>query len=159
VTDTQASASAVESQDREWARFMAQLQAAEGEFVRNRPAALKALWSSRDDVSICGAFGGIVCGHDEVARRLDQASAAFADGTRTREEISVVRGDDLAHVVQVESISYQPPGGRDHVTLSLRASMAFRRERGRWRIFHRHADPLLDVALPQQDQSPRYHQC
>ena len=45
--------------DSEWATFMAKLEAAEHEFVQGYPAAFKALWSHSDDVSICGAFGGV----------------------------------------------------------------------------------------------------
>ena len=43
----------------EWAAFIAKLEAGEHEFAQGRPAAFKALWSHSDDVSICGAFGGI----------------------------------------------------------------------------------------------------
>ena len=71
----------------EWASFMAKLEAAEHEFAQGHPAAFKALWSHSDDVSICGAFGGVESGWDKVASRLDWASSQFSDGTRTREEI------------------------------------------------------------------------
>jgi len=73
--------------DSEWATFMAKLEAAEHEFAQGRPAAFKALWSHSDDVSICGAFGGVESGWDKVASRLDWASSQFSDGTRSREEI------------------------------------------------------------------------
>ena len=100
----------IESADRKWATFMAQLEAAEEQFVRRQPAAFKALWSEADDISICGAFGGIVKGRDEVGQRLDWASAHFSEGTRSRKEISVVRGSNLAHVVQ-DGMDSIPPGG------------------------------------------------
>ena len=45
--------------DSEWPTFLAKLEAAEHEFAQGRPAAFKALWSHSDEVSICGAFGGI----------------------------------------------------------------------------------------------------
>jgi hypothetical protein len=150
MMDTDVSKSHAESSNLEWTRFMAQLEAAEEEFVRNQPAAFKALWSRSEDVSIYGAFGGIVSGRDEVARRLDWASAAFSDGTRTRQEISVVRCNNLAHIVQVETIRYRTAGRSSHATLSLRVSMACRLEREGWRVFHRHADPMVDVVPPQR---------
>jgi ketosteroid isomerase-like protein len=135
----------IESADGKWATFMAQLEAAEEQFVRRQPAAFKALWSEADDISICGAFGGIVKGRDEVGQRLDWASAHFSEGTRSRKEISVVRGSNLAHVVQTEWIRYRLDQS-GYATLELRVSMAFRLEEGGWRILHRHADPNLDVA-------------
>ena len=136
----------IESADRKWATFMAQLEAAEEQFVRRQPSAFKALWSEADDISICGAFGGIVKGRDEVGQRLDWASAHFSEGTRSRKEISVVRGSNLAHVVQTEWIRYRLADQSGYATLELRVSMAFRLEEGGWRILHRHADPNLDVA-------------
>lgn len=145
MTDTTMDSDIARSADLEWAAFMAQLDLAEEEFVRNRPAAFKSLWSQADDVSICGAFGGVVKGRDEVARRLDWASACFSEGTRTRQEISVVRGSNLAHVVQAEWIRYTAPDRSGYATLALRVSMAFRLEKDGWRILHRHADPMIDV--------------
>ena len=104
MTKTPTEPTVIELADVKWATFMAQLQAAEEQFVRRQPAAFKALWSNAEDISICGAFGGVVKGRDEVGQRLDWASAHFSEGTRSRKEISVVRGSNLAHVVQTEWI-------------------------------------------------------
>jgi hypothetical protein len=81
--------------DSDWATFMAKLEAAEHEFAQGRPAAFKALWSHSDDVSICGAFGGVESGWDKVASRLDWASSQFSQGTRSREEIRSAVGAGL----------------------------------------------------------------
>ena len=58
----------------------------------------------------------------------------------------MVRGSNLAHVVQTEWIRYRLADQSGYATLELRVSMAFRLEEGGWRILHRHADPNLDVA-------------
>ena len=96
--------------DSEWAAFIAKLEAAEHEFAQGRPAAFKALWSHSDDVSICGAFGGIESGWKNVAARLDWASSQFSEGTRTREEIRSAVGADFAYIVQTEHIRFRVPG-------------------------------------------------
>jgi hypothetical protein len=96
--------------DSDWATFMGKLEAAEHEFVQGHPAAFKALWSHSDDVSICGAFGGVESGWDKVASRLDWASSQFSQGTRSREEIRSAVGADFAYIVQTEHIRFRVPG-------------------------------------------------
>jgi ketosteroid isomerase-like protein len=134
--------------DSEWAAFIAKLEAAEHEFAQGRPAAFKALWSHGDDVSICGAFGGIESGWKNVAARLDWASSQFSEGTRTREEIRSAVGTDFAYLVQTEHIRFRVPGRTEQSTLDLRVTMVFRREADGWRIIHRQADSQKNTQLP-----------
>ncbi len=132
----------------EWAAFIAKLEAAEHEFAQGRPAAFKALWSHSDDVSICGAFGGIESGWKNVAARLDWASSQFSEGTRTREEVRSAVGADFAYIVQTEHIRFRVPVRSEPLTLELRVTMVFRREADGWRIVHRHADSQKSTQLP-----------
>lgn len=126
--------------DSEWAAFIVKLEAAEHEFALGRPAAFKALWSQGDEVSICGAFGGVQSGWEKVAARLDWASSQFSEGIRSREEISSVVRADFAYIVQTELIRFGASGRTERGTLELRVTMVFRREADGWRIVHRHAD-------------------
>jgi ketosteroid isomerase-like protein len=134
--------------DSEWAAFMAKLEAAEHEFAQGRPAAFKALWSHSDDVSICGAFGGIESGWNNVAARLDWASSKFSEGTRTREEVRSAVGAEFAYLVQTEHIQFRVPGRMEQSTFDLRVTMVFRREADGWRIVHRQADSQKSTRLP-----------
>src|SRR5262245_25254327 len=134
--------------DSEWATFMAKLEAAEHEFAQGRPAAFKALWSHSDDVSICGAFGGVESGWNKVASRLDRASSQFSDGMRSRAEIKSAVGAEFAYLVQTEHIRFRVPGRTDPSTLDLRVTMVFRREPDGWRIVHRQADSQKNTQLP-----------
>jgi ketosteroid isomerase-like protein len=134
--------------DSEWATFMAKLEAAEHEFAQGSPAAFKALWAHSDDVSICGAFGGVESGWNNVASRLDWASSQFSDGTRSREEIRSAVGVDFAYIVQTEQIRFRVPGRTEESTLDLRVTMVFRREADGWRIVHRQADSQRSTQLP-----------
>ena len=70
-----------------WGAFIKALETAEEEFVQGRPVAFKSLWSNADDVTLCGGFGGIERGWQNVADRLDWESLKYADGSRTRQEI------------------------------------------------------------------------
>ena len=77
-------------------------EAAEEEFVKGRPAAFQALWSQNDDVTLCGAFGGVARGWRNVRARLNWVSAKYSDGTLTREEIASMVGVDFADLIQTE---------------------------------------------------------
>jgi ketosteroid isomerase-like protein len=134
--------------DSEWAAFITKLEAAEHEFAQGRPAAFKDLWSHADDVSICGAFGGIESGWNNVAARLDWASSQFSEGRRTREEVRSAVGADFAYLVQTEHIRFRVPGKSEPSTLELRVTMVFRREADGWRIVHRQADSQKNTQLP-----------
>jgi SnoaL-like domain len=134
--------------DAEWKAFIAKLESAEQEFAQGRPAAFKALWAHSDEVSICGAFGGVESGWDTVAARLDWASSQFSEGTRSREEIRSMVGADFAYIVQTEQIRFRVPGRTEHSILELRATMVFRRGPDGWRIVHRHADSQKSTQPP-----------
>jgi len=88
----------------EWTVFLSKLEAAEEEFVKGRPAAFQALWSQNDDVTLCGGFGGVERGWQNVTARLNWVSAKYSDGMRTREEIARMVGVDFAYLLQMEVI-------------------------------------------------------
>jgi ketosteroid isomerase-like protein len=133
----------------EWMAFMAKLEAAEEEFVEGRPVAFQSLWSHGDDVTLCGGFGGVERGWQNVTARLNWVSAKYSDGTRTREEISGMVGADFAYLVQTEVIRSQVASQSEPSTQELRATMVFRREADGWRIVHRHADLQIGTQPPQ----------
>jgi 16S RNA G1207 methylase RsmC len=133
----------------EWVAFIAQLETAEEEFVQGRPAAFQALWSVADDVTLCGGFGGVERGWQNVTARLSWVSKKYSDGTRNREEISRMVGPDFAYLVQTEVIRSRVASQAEPSTQELRATMVFRREADGWRIVHRHADSQIATRPPQ----------
>jgi ketosteroid isomerase-like protein len=135
--------------DAEWMAFIAKLEAAEEEFVQGRPAAFQALWSHADDVTLCGGFGGVERGWQNVTDRLSWVSKKYSDGTRTREEISRMVGADFAYLVQTEVIRSRVASQAEVSTQQLRATMVFRRESDGWRIIHRHADSQMATRPPE----------
>lgn len=135
--------------DAEWSVFIAKLENAEEEFVRGRPAAFQALWSGADDVTLCGGFGGVERGNQNVTDRLSWVSKKYSDGTRTREEISRMVGADFAYLVQTEVIRSRVASQAEPSNQELRATMVFRREADGWRIVHRHADLQMATKPPQ----------
>ena len=135
--------------DSEWSAFMTRLETAEHEFAQGRPAAFKALWFHGDEVSLCGGFGGVESGWDNVGARLDWASSQISEGTRSSEEIRSAVGADFAYIVQTEQIRFRVPGRAEQSTVNFRVTMLFRREPDGWRIVHRHADSQMATQPPQ----------
>jgi hypothetical protein len=125
---------------KEFHAFLAKVDEAQVEFVQGRPAAFKALWSQRPDVSIFGGFGSGEHGWDKVGPRLDWGSAQFSKGRRVHEVLTRHVSGDLGYVVQIERIHFTVPGQEKETLLELRATMVMRRESGAWRVVHRHAD-------------------
>ncbi len=115
-------------------------------FYNGKPAAVKALWSHSDDVTLSGAAGGATAkGWSNVSSRLDWASSQFLDskGSKTIEQIQAVISGNFAYLVQYEHIRYHSPGQSGVAKRDYRVTTIFRRESEGWRVVHRHADTLM----------------
>ncbi len=121
--------------------FLRKMDEAQVQLQKGDAASYKRLWSDEGDVTISGGFGGTIeKGWDAVSKRLDWAATQFANGTNSIERIVVVAEGNIGYLIQVEHIKFNVrstgmAAGRDY-----RVTMIFRRERGRWKIVHRHAD-------------------
>ena len=107
-----------------------------------------AMWSTQDPVTVLGAVQS-ASGWDQVSQLFGWLGAHFSDCTSYRFEL-VAAGvsGDLAYTVGYEHTS----ASWDGVPMepyTLRVTHAYRRERGEWRIVHRHADrPPVDQGAP-----------
>lgn len=101
-----------------------------------------ALWSHNDPVTILGALGNVSNGREEVERTSRWVAARFSDFKSYRFElVAAGASGDLAYMVGYEIYELSFDGG-PLVESKLRATHAYRREDGEWKIAHRHADPL-----------------
>jgi hypothetical protein len=124
------------------AEFLSHIEAAQRELVQGRPEPFKALWSQSADVTLGGGLGGAFeKGWDRVGARLSWVGTQYREGTRVHEQIARAEGPDFAYLVQRETIRSKAADGSPQVQ-EVRSTMIFRREGGRWRIVHRHADTL-----------------
>jgi ketosteroid isomerase-like protein len=120
---------------------LAEVEAAQVQLVNGHPGAFKALWSHSDDVTLSGGLGGAIAkGWTQVNERLDWVATQYVDGARSHQEVARYVGQDLAYVVLRETIRFKRPADRKSMVQELRVTQVFRREGGRWRIVHRHAD-------------------
>jgi mannose-6-phosphate isomerase-like protein (cupin superfamily)/ketosteroid isomerase-like protein len=112
-------------------------------FSRGDPEPVKELYSETDDVTLANPFGPARRGRAAVNGALDYASGRMSDGQVVGfDELARYASNDLATILEVEHWRARI-GDRDSVEpFDLRVTTTFRRERGEWRIVHRHADPF-----------------
>jgi ketosteroid isomerase-like protein len=123
-----------------WDKFRRECQTALGHLVEGRSEPFKALWSRSGETVILGAFGGVAVGWEEVATRLDWASAGINATNRRVENLLTVIGADLACTVDLEHMD-RTVNGRV-VPRTLRCTQVYRLEDGKWKVIVRHADEL-----------------
>ena len=125
---------------------LADVEAAQVQLVNGQSSPFKALWSHAEDVTLSGGLGGaIVKGWAQVSERLDWVATQYVDGARTHQEVARLVGQDLAYVVLRETIKFKSPADGRAMVQELRVTQVFRREAGRWRIVHRHADAQVGM--------------
>jgi ketosteroid isomerase-like protein len=102
-----------------------------------------SMWSSDDPVTLFGAWV-TRSGRDEVSDTFRWLATQFADCSSYEIElVAAGASGDLAYTVAYEhttaSVEGKPP-----VPYTLRVTHVYRREEGKWKIVHRHGDPLPD---------------
>ena len=128
----------------EFSKFLARADAAQVKLQNGSSAEYKSLWPNGEYVTISGGFGGTVeKGWDKVNRRLDWAATQFSNGTNKIERLVAFADGDLGYLVQLEHIVFKVPATGAEATRDFRVTMVFRRERGKWKIVHRHADGMM----------------
>jgi ketosteroid isomerase-like protein len=124
---------------------------AQREFLRGNPGPVKDLFSHTEDVTLANPYGPPVRGFDEVAKAVEHAASLRSDGTFVEWQIlAKYVTAELAYVVQIERAEAKIGAREDITPLAVRATMIFRPEDGKWKIVHRHADP---ITTPQPAES------
>ena len=121
--------------------FLKKVDSLQVELQNGNASNWKQLWSNADDVTISGGFGGTIeKGWDAVSKRLDWAATQFSNGTNSIERIVVAAEGNIGYLIQIEHIKFNVPSTGAAATRDFRITMIFRREKGKWKIVHRHAD-------------------
>ena len=104
----------------------------------------KELLTTRDDVTLLGAYGAWVTGWADVGARFARTAGGYAGGggASTSENIARWVGTDLACTVDLERHETRLDGKPEMVTFYYRVTHVFRREDDEWKVVLRHADPL-----------------
>lgn len=117
--------------------------AAQHDYVNGNPEPVRAVFSRRDDVTLCNPVGPPCRGPENVDRAAAEPSRHFSSGKVTGyDEVSRFVTDDLGYVVRIERGESYIDDSPAAVPYALRVTMIFRREGEAWKIAHRHADPI-----------------
>ncbi len=96
-----------------------------------------------DDYTLMPPSGGEPRrGFDDSPEALEAMSRYFRGGEAEVEVFGSYTSGNLAVLVAIER-QHGEVGDLPDQDLSLRVTLVFRREPGRWRLVHRHADPLV----------------
>ena len=133
----------------DWDEFTGQLLDALRRFVQGDAEPYKNLWSHAEDATIFGGWGAYEQGWAAVESRLDWAASRYSEGWLERENLLEGVNQDIGYSVGIERSGGRFDNAPQVSEAPLRVTHLFRREEGRWRIVHRHADFL------QPRQEPR----
>jgi ketosteroid isomerase-like protein len=125
------------SDEREFEQFLERCIAGLGHQVSGDSAPFLEVWSHTDGVAILGAVGSHAEGWNDVRSHLLGASQRLDWRSLSVERLLTVLADDIALTVMLEHMARDRQEPR---TRTLRATQAYRREHGEWRLIHRHAN-------------------
>jgi ketosteroid isomerase-like protein len=101
------------------------------------------LWSHKDPVTLFGALQ-IKTGWREIEPVFDWVASRFSNCESFEYEVLAAGvSGDLGYIAGVEHTTASV-GGAPAQAYELRVTTVFRREDGKWRVIHRHADPVPD---------------
>jgi ketosteroid isomerase-like protein len=80
---------------------------------------------------------------------MERAASNYRDGRATGfETITTYITPELAYVVEVERFEAHVGEGEEIAQGALRVTSVLRPEGGKWRVVHRHADPITTARSP-----------
>jgi ketosteroid isomerase-like protein len=113
---------------------------AERSFVHGDPQPRMELWSRRDPVTLFGAIGMSESGWDQLSKTFAWVVSRFSQVSDFRIDIEQVGvSGDLAYVLWFERFNGSI-AGRPVEPVTVRVTHVYRREKGGWKVVHRHAD-------------------
>ena len=142
------------SSDPDLQTFLLQLQDATRRGLAGDVSRWNELVSHSDEASLFPPFGGVFRGWDQTRTRYEGAAARMSRMAVVKADLDVevlasgVSGD-LAYVVAFERSRFR---FADETVQSgfTRVTHILRRERGQWRLVHRHMDHLPEAFMPPQ---------
>jgi ketosteroid isomerase-like protein len=109
------------------------------------------MWSTQDPVTVLGAKVPLRSGWDEICGTFRWLASRWSDCTeQCLDLVAAGVSGDLAYMVGFEHIAHSVDGVPVE-PYCLRVTHIYRREQGKWKMVHRHADHVpVDQTLPGQ---------
>ena len=113
--------------------------------MRGDVATYRSLIAQTEDFTLMSPFGGEPTrGAEHSDERWAAIGRFFRDGkSSTLELVRAYRSADMIVLAAIERTHVQV-GSVPAQPWALRVTLVFRKERGQWRLAHRHADPLVE---------------
>ena len=130
--------------------FLARWEDAQSHFLNGDPTLWKQNASQSEDATIFGAFGGYEKGWNQVGPRYDWAASQYRESGAKKqiEYLNTVISVDLAFTVTIERDEVRVRDQDKSTPRALRVTQIFRKEKGAWKLLHRHADTLVEKKAP-----------
>ena len=129
--------------DEELAELVPGVSAAAAAIIRGDMRSYVDLVNHADDYTLMPPSDGEPRrGFDDAPEALEAMSRYFRGGEAELEVFASYTSGNLAVLVAIER-QHGEVGDLPDQDLSLRVTLVFRQEPGRWRLVHRHADPLV----------------
>ena len=139
----------MERDAKQFEQFMREREDAARAYVNGDPKLLSHLSAHSSPATFLGPGGGATVGAAEVVERYERDAGAFGAGSETHFEVlHQAAGETMAFWTGFQHARVRMEGKPEPIAMKLRVTEIFRREGSRWRLIHRHADPLGDPQGP-----------
>jgi uncharacterized protein (TIGR02246 family) len=122
---------------------IAQSHEALRQILNGDPSGYAALFAQRDDITLGNPFGPFGKGRTAVLAALHNAAVKYRDGMVVAVDRIAVYGDArLVCLVEIEHDRAKLGTSPDFVEFAARVTSVYEKIGGRWKLVHRHADPI-----------------
>lgn len=123
--------------------FLARREKVSDQYIQGDVAPLLDISTRSDPATFFPPSGDRVVGANKVGAANTKGAMAFGKGSKGRFEVlqSGASGD-LAFWTGIQHADMVMKGKKARVKMKLRFTEVFRRERGQWKLVHRHADMM-----------------
>jgi len=124
-------------------QFIREREKASEAYVNGEVAPLNRVSTQVSPATIFGPMGTCVEGAKKVNAANAQGAKSFGPGGETHFEfMQRMEDDNLAFWAGIQRAKVRLQGKKKPIQMDLRVTEIFRREKGAWKLIHRHADPL-----------------
>ena len=130
----------------DFTQFMEVRNSAANAFVNGEAEPVANLLTRVSPATFFGPAGGYIQEPDQVLSTFKQDSSRFESGKSTFEILHMGVSNGLAYWVGLQRATARLAGRSEDLPFNLRVTEIFRKEDKKWKLIHRHADPLKPQA-------------
>ena len=121
--------------------FMRRREAVSTDYINGRADGLLGLSTTNDPATFFPPSGDRIHGASQVSAANEKGAQAFGEGSTGHFEIlHSSSSGDLSFWTGIQHAEVVMKGKDEPVSMQLRTTEVFRREKGEWKLVHRHAD-------------------